>query len=289
MEETTQMKVRSIRADETVLDRFKEISEEFPNQSAALDSIIAAWETQNAKAVLSGMETDITDFESHLKSIQSAFLHVLDMNQNAEKRIRMDFKAQLESKDKTIIELQERVGKADEAVKAAELNADEIAQKANAQAQEQAAEVAEVLERADRAEKAQRAAEQAAQAAEQARTATAETLETIKEQLAAAKSETATMAESVKELKKRADRADKAESELAATRAEITAITDRAAIEKENAILAERNKSAEQAAKAAEKSTAEIKSLYEKINELNEKIRQLSEENYRLVTDKANK
>lgn len=100
------MKTRSIRADETVLDRFKVISEEFPNQSDALKSLITAWEVQNAKAVLLNMKTDISDFDNHLKAIQSAFLHILDINANTESRVKDAFSEQLDSKDKLIISLQ---------------------------------------------------------------------------------------------------------------------------------------------------------------------------------------
>jgi DNA repair exonuclease SbcCD ATPase subunit len=113
-------KTRSIRADENTLERFKAISEEFDNQSVALESLINAYELQQSKAVLTDVKTDIEDFDSHLNSIQKGYLHILELNQNAEHRIRGEFQQQLESKDKQIIDLQQRVDKAELSAKTSE-------------------------------------------------------------------------------------------------------------------------------------------------------------------------
>lgn len=47
--DNTNMKTRSIRAEETVLGQFKELSEQFPNQSIALESLLNAYKMQTAK------------------------------------------------------------------------------------------------------------------------------------------------------------------------------------------------------------------------------------------------
>lgn len=106
--ETVEMKTRSIRADEATLEKFKALSESFENQGECLASLITAYEISNAKHVLSDMKTDISDYESHIQSIQEAFLHVLELNNNAEQRIRQEYAALLQSKDKTIADLQSR-------------------------------------------------------------------------------------------------------------------------------------------------------------------------------------
>lgn len=54
------------------------------------------------------MKTNIDDFDSHLNSLQKGFLHVLELNQNAEHCVRLEFQQQLESKDKIITDLQQR-------------------------------------------------------------------------------------------------------------------------------------------------------------------------------------
>jgi chromosome segregation ATPase len=132
-------KTRSIRADENTLERFKAISEEFDNQSVALETLINAYELQKSKAVLTDVKTDIEDFDSHLNSIQKGYLHVLELNQNAEHRIKLEFQQQLESKDKQIIDLQQRVDKAELSAKTSENTANalneslEVQIKANAE------------------------------------------------------------------------------------------------------------------------------------------------------------
>lgn len=104
--EMVQMKTRSIRASEEVLNKFKELSENFENQSDCLEQLITAYEINTAKHTLTGLTTDISDYQSHIDSIQRAFLHVLELNSNAEERIKANFRASIESKDKYIIELQ---------------------------------------------------------------------------------------------------------------------------------------------------------------------------------------
>lgn len=65
------------------------------------------------------MKTNIDDFDSHLNSLQKGFLHVLELNQNAEHCVRLEFQQQLESKDKIITDLQHRVNIAELSLKTA--------------------------------------------------------------------------------------------------------------------------------------------------------------------------
>ena len=106
-----EIKVRSIRADEATLDKFKALSAEFESQGDCLSQLITAYEINNAKYILTDVRADIADYESHINSIQQAFLHVLELNSNAEKRIRQEFNDLLCSKDSQIISLQERADK----------------------------------------------------------------------------------------------------------------------------------------------------------------------------------
>lgn len=109
----TEMKTRSIRADEATLDKFKALSESFGNQSECLSTLIEAYEISSAKSILSNVQTDIADYESHMSALNQAFLHILELNSNAEQRIRQEFLAQLSSKDKLIEGLQERAESAE--------------------------------------------------------------------------------------------------------------------------------------------------------------------------------
>ena len=101
-----EMKVRSFRISDSVLEKFKAFCNDFDNQNLALDSLINAYEVQNAKAILVDRQTDIADYDMHIQALQSAFLRSLELNENAERRIRAEFKSLLSSKDEIILQLQ---------------------------------------------------------------------------------------------------------------------------------------------------------------------------------------
>jgi predicted nucleic acid-binding Zn-ribbon protein len=106
-------KAKSIRADEKTHERFKAIAEDFSNQGEALESLINTYELQKAKGAITNMQTDIEDFDVYLRGIQKSYLHVLELNQNTENRARLEFQQQLESKERQIADLQQRVDAAE--------------------------------------------------------------------------------------------------------------------------------------------------------------------------------
>lgn len=258
------MKTRSIRADETVLERFRALSEEYPNQSEALSALIKAWELQNAKAVLSGMETDITDFTTHLQAIESAFLHVLDINNNTEQRIRDEFCQLLSSKDNQIIDLQHRLSETEQRTLVAEQAVEQ------AQAQARAAEQAAQEQTAKAEQRATIAAEQAEKAerlqltVEQAAADKQTVIDNLRDQL-----------EEAKATKQRVKAAEQATAEAQARVAELQQqLTDA-----KNAAEIERAKAAAEQAKAV----AEVEKA------LNMEIKQLMTENKELILQLTSK
>lgn len=104
-----ELKNRSFRISDETTEKFRQLCSGFDNQNVALDALISAYEVQQAKAVITERQTDISDYDTHLQALQSAFLHSLELNENAESRIRQEFQRQLDSKDQTIQDLQERV------------------------------------------------------------------------------------------------------------------------------------------------------------------------------------
>lgn len=106
---TEQMQTRSIRATAEVLNKFKEISSAFENQNECLNQLISTYEISIARNTLNEVSTDISDYQSHITAIQNAFLHILEINSNAEIRIKQDFEMLLKSKDTTISDLQEKL------------------------------------------------------------------------------------------------------------------------------------------------------------------------------------
>lgn len=109
-----EMKVRSFRISDSVSEKFKAFCSDFDNQSVALDSLISAYEVQNARAILTERQTDIADYDTHIQAIQSAFLRSLEINENAEQRIRAEFNNVLNSKDQIIVQLQAEKAQATE-------------------------------------------------------------------------------------------------------------------------------------------------------------------------------
>lgn len=117
--EATNIKTRSVRADEAVLNRFVQLSKDyFGSQNECLSQLVATWELHNAANELPEMKTDIQDIEAHLQAVQSAFVHILELNANAESRISLDYAARLESKDKVIEDYQQKLTATKETISA---------------------------------------------------------------------------------------------------------------------------------------------------------------------------
>jgi chromosome segregation ATPase len=110
-------KICSIRTDEETLANFKELCKQFDNQSECLQALINLHELSNSKKVLSGQQSSIDDFQSRVDGIVRAYINALDINANAEERIRQEFSEQLDSKDKIIITLQECSKQAENSLK----------------------------------------------------------------------------------------------------------------------------------------------------------------------------
>lgn len=103
-----EMKTRSIRADEQTLERFKALSEEFDNQGECLSSLIKAYEISKAKSVLTDTSRSIEDFEMHTTAIQDIFITLLESINNADERIKNKYEIELQTRTRTIADLQEQ-------------------------------------------------------------------------------------------------------------------------------------------------------------------------------------
>ena len=270
------LKARSFRVSESVAEKFKQISEDFDNQNAALESLISAYEIQSAKAVLTDRQTDISDYDSHLQAIQSAFLHSLEINENAEKRIRAEFQNLLSSKDEMIMMLQEQLEAAKANGTKAAQTLQELTDRAEQDAQAANEQIAEYIKQAENAEAAKNASERATEAAEAARKELHDILHDTKQQLAEsrtdalrAKEEKVKNEEKIKELSEQISeqrkRAEKAESELEKQKAAADITAERTAVALEKAVVEEQSKY-----------TKQIHSLYEEIDSLRKTIMDLS-------------
>ena len=109
------IKQTNFRIDTETADRFRSFCEESGmNQAQGFDHIMAVLEMDKAKAAVPERVTEIEEFERHTKSILSAYLGSLEIAKNTEERVLEQFKTKLESKDGTILKLQNEIrGKED--------------------------------------------------------------------------------------------------------------------------------------------------------------------------------
>lgn len=106
----TTASVRSFRITDETLNQFKKIQDDKGlTQEAALKSLITTYELEQAKSTIPERETEIANFQTKADELVSAFLHSLQLNLDAESRIRSEFTVQLQSKDETIVDLQQKV------------------------------------------------------------------------------------------------------------------------------------------------------------------------------------
>lgn len=224
------MKVHSIRADVETLERFKAMAESFPNQSEALASLLATYETQNAKKALPGLATDVSDFDSHLKALQNAFLHILEVNQNTEERVRTEIQQLLSSKDSQIIELQNRVRGLEQLVQTAQEQAT-VAETSAIVVNEENSKLIESL-----SAKVETAEKRADEMVESATTAKALVI-SLQEQLKSAQAKIESASESEKKLDEMKKKFEESASEISRLKNQIE--TERQAAEQAKQLAAE--------------------------------------------------
>lgn len=104
----SELKPKSFRIDDETAEKFKEISSTIGgNQQETLAKLIEAYEFQSGKAVLTEKKADIEQFEKYVTAITRMFMGSLDDNRNIQETVRTQFDAQLNSKDTTILNLQD--------------------------------------------------------------------------------------------------------------------------------------------------------------------------------------
>jgi len=94
-----------LRTDEETIAQFKEIAGQFDTSGACFKALLDSYELQMAKKNLSGYRTSIEDFESLAGALVRNYISALDINLNAEERVRKDFQTELSEKDEKIAEL----------------------------------------------------------------------------------------------------------------------------------------------------------------------------------------
>ena len=98
------------RLTKEVAEKLRKLQEEEGlTYNGLFNALATTYELGKAKAMIADRETEIANFQMKLTEISEAFVHSLQLNQDAEARARAEVAALIESKDETIIELQKRV------------------------------------------------------------------------------------------------------------------------------------------------------------------------------------
>lgn len=71
--DNTNMKIRPIRAEKTVLEQFKKLLKKFSNQSIALENLLNTYKMQKTKIKVVTQQIEIENLNNHLQAISSAF------------------------------------------------------------------------------------------------------------------------------------------------------------------------------------------------------------------------
>ena len=258
----SESKTYSIRADEETINKFKSFTEQFPNGAEALKALISTQEMSQAKGILPGQETNINDFQSHADSLVRAYINALDLVSNTE------IVERLESKDKTIIELQTQLADIKQSNEQAILTAKETEQRYIEQEQNTINQINDLTLQLTQLEKEKATAELSAQTSLKAQQSQEEVILTLKNKIQDLENAEKENKSLKKQLEEERTRANKKEEELKQEQANTKLLTEHFALEKEKGILEERNKATEQ----IQKSMQETKKLYEEISKLKDEI-----------------
>lgn len=104
----TEIKATSFRIIEEDILKFREIAEEQGlNQAEMFNSLMNSFEMAKAKGQIKDRSKEIEVFQDTINNLVSMFLNSLTINQTSEERIRETLSLELNTKDKTIADLQE--------------------------------------------------------------------------------------------------------------------------------------------------------------------------------------
>lgn len=153
-------KTKAFRADEKTISRINTWMENNGiGNSEALERMADIIDMSEAKGALAGRSTEISNFESLVHQLTTAYTASLQLAQNAEARIRSEFAKRLTSQDETIADLQARAKKLTEEANAAKNDANDAMRELDGLQREYDGKVNELVAARTTAQKAQDAAQ----------------------------------------------------------------------------------------------------------------------------------
>lgn len=289
-----EVKQTNFRINQDTADAFRRFCEENGmNQAQGFDHVMQVVELDKAKATTPGRATEIEGFEKSVKDIMAAYLNSIEINNNAEARIREQFASSLDRKDKTIDELRTKVEEL-QASKADAETARAEAEKAQAAAEEREKNATEQMEAAKKTASDQERINSMLTVQLTDATAKLDGYDTLKESETALKSEVAELKHQISEAvatlshTKELYEAKLADAQTVADRCkalEASEVDLRGKVADAERALADQRKTAESDLRQAQiqSELAVERAAMAKERELHEQIRQSDRENARLM------
>ena len=94
------------RIEQETADKFRKVAQEFSNQDAAFNALLASYEREKLMDAYPQFSEDLNTFEKYQRLLSEKFTTVLHALSTADERARVDVQKLLESKDTTIADLQ---------------------------------------------------------------------------------------------------------------------------------------------------------------------------------------
>ena len=124
------IKATSFRVNEEDIEKFKEFAQQNGfNQAEAFKSMMNSVEIAKAKEQIKDRAKEIEAFQDLNNRLVNMFLNSLELNMTSEERIRETFSKELNTKDNTIADLQEKVNALNAKLQVTSKGADETLEK----------------------------------------------------------------------------------------------------------------------------------------------------------------
>lgn len=108
-------KERTFRITDDVMAKFNTVKKEMKwTQDTALRMLISAYELEQAKEIIPDREAEIKNFQTKVQELVSAFSHSLQLNMDAEDRVRAEFETRMEIKERSIADYQRQLAEEQE-------------------------------------------------------------------------------------------------------------------------------------------------------------------------------
>jgi len=267
------VKPTSVRLSDAVQEKFRKLCSELDlNQDNTLNTLISAYEMQVMRDYLPARAVEIESFQMHLESLSAAFKVSLQLNQEAEERVKLNFNQQLISNQKTIESLQAEVEKQKESSKYYQ----DVSRQSSEKAQSTGEELKRLKGELEKAEELLREYKEKSATLSQMLTEYSEDRNQIKDlekALKQAETELSQLQSEKRELEiiSKESQQDK-DNEITQLKAQIEVEKKQAEAERKIAILTQKNEFQEKIATIKDEKNNEINSLLKELDSLRNQI-----------------